>query len=206
MVCGESPYKGLSVYRRRIRQKKFTGGRSTMKRTRKGFTLIELLIVVAIMGALAAMMASSSADSIDSAQASAILNNLQSMKTAAYDMYMNEPAVAGMTSIANDTATTVVKTPAAGETAATYKTVGEVLGEYLGRIDIATNYGIVGNGDAWYVFYTLQDSDSAKVKTILANKANAAGLLGAADANLATLTAVTAYYVDTNKVIALRVR
>ncbi|MBR0257640.1 MAG: type II secretion system protein [Synergistaceae bacterium] len=60
-----------------------------MKKTRKGFTLIELLIVVAIMGSLAAMMASSSSESIDNAAASAIINNLQSMKTAAYDMYMN---------------------------------------------------------------------------------------------------------------------
>lgn len=173
-----------------------------MKRARKGFTLIELLIVVAIMGAFAAMMASSSSDSIDSAQASAILNNLQSMKTAAYEMYIGEPAVAGLTAVANTT-------DIDGEGAGT-DTVAKVFGKYLGRIDIPTNYGIVGDTDAWYVYYTLQASDSAKVKAILDSKANAAGLLGAADANLATLEAVTAYYdADADPaqtVIALRVR
>ncbi len=176
-----------------------------MRKTRKGFTLIELLIVVAIMGSLAAMMASSSADSIDNAAASAIMNNLQTMKTAAYDMYMNEPAVAGMTDIDG------TKKPGTAPASGTddRKTVSQILGKYLGRIDIATNYGIVGDTNSWYVYYTLQDSESAKVKAILAKKANAAGLLGAADSNLATLTAdTTTYYTaaDANKVIALRVR
>ncbi len=167
-----------------------------MKKARKGFTLIELLIVVAIMGSLAAMMASSSADSIDNAAASAIINNLQTMKTAAYDMYMNEPAVAGLSEITKNDE--IVGT----------STVEKVFGKYLGRINIAEHYGIVGDTNSWYVYYELQDSsDSTKVKAILAKKANAAGILGAADATLATLTKDdTTYFVATDKVIALRVR
>ncbi|MBQ4431543.1 MAG: prepilin-type N-terminal cleavage/methylation domain-containing protein [Synergistaceae bacterium] len=173
-----------------------------MKRTRKGFTLIELLIVVAIMGALAAMMAASSADSVDVAAASAILNNLQSMKSAAYEMYTEEPAVAGLAAIADgDTAVTG---------SSTGNTVKAVLGKYLGRIDIATNYGIVGDKDAWYVYYELQATDSAKVKAKLAGMANRVGLLGASGKTLAILSAVTAYYSDTSEtastVVALRVR
>ncbi|MBR0035866.1 MAG: prepilin-type N-terminal cleavage/methylation domain-containing protein [Synergistaceae bacterium] len=39
-----------------------------MKKTRKGFTLIELLIVVAIIGALSAMTATSSTEAIDSSK------------------------------------------------------------------------------------------------------------------------------------------
>lgn len=176
-----------------------------MKKTRKGFTLIELLIVVAIMGSLAAMMASSSADSIDNAAASAIINNLQSMKTAAYDMYMNEPAVAGLAAIANgDEAVT-------GSTTGT--TVKAVLGRYLGRIDIPTNYGIVGGASSWYVYYELQTTDSAKVKAKLKSMANRAGLLGAKGKTIAILEANgIGYYDDTvtgddaQTVVALRVR
>ena len=155
-----------------------------MKRVRKGFTLVELLIVIAIFGGLSAMMATSSTDAIDVSAASVILNNLQSMKTAAYSMYMERPEVAGMNAIANDTPTPVVKSPASGSESATYKTVAEVLGEFLGRIDIAAHYGIVGDANHWYVYYELQNTDSAKVQAVLEEKANAAGLLGAPDASV----------------------
>lgn len=118
-------------------------------------------------------------------------------------MYMGEPAIAGMADVDG------TKKPGTAPASGTddRKTVSQILGKYLGRIDIATNYGIVGDTNSWYVYYTLQDGDSAKVKTILANKANAAGLLGAADSNLATLTAdTTTYYTTTDAVIALKVR
>ena len=142
-----------------------------MKNLRKGFTLVELLIVIAILGALSAMMASSSTESIDKAQATSIINNLQTMKTAAYSMYMEKPEVASLATISgNGQAVTLT-----GETSAT--NVGKVLGEFLGRLDIAENYGIFGDSKHWYVYYELQPSDSTKVKAILGAKANAAGLL-----------------------------
>ena len=54
-----------------------------MKRTRKGFTLIELLIVIAILGALTAMMQLSSTGATASAKAASIVNGLQTLRTAA---------------------------------------------------------------------------------------------------------------------------
>ena len=169
-----------------------------MKRTRKGFTLVELLIVIAILGAMSAMMATSSSESIDASAASAILNNLQTMKTAAFEMYMERADIASLPAIANDT-------DVDGDGDGTEK-VSDVLGKLLGRVDIATNYGIVGDGTAWYVYYTITADDTANVKTKLKDSANKAGLLGAADSAIATLKAVTAYYTGTETVIALRVR
>ena len=49
---------------------------------RKGFTLVELLIVVAILGALAAVMTVSSGSSISKSKATAIANNLRICTTA----------------------------------------------------------------------------------------------------------------------------
>ena len=55
---------------------------------RKGFTLVELLIVVAILGALAAVMTVSSGDSITKAKATAIANNLRICTTGAQLYYL----------------------------------------------------------------------------------------------------------------------
>ena len=150
-----------------------------MRNTRKGFTLIELLIVVTIMAALTAMMAVSSSDAIDKANANAILGNLQSMKVEAYDMYLNVPEVAALTAISGNTQAVTLT----GATSAT--DVGTVLGERLGRKDIATNYSIVGDASHWYVVYTFTTNDSAQVKTLLKNKAEQAGLYGGTSAAVA---------------------
>ncbi|MBQ4431827.1 MAG: prepilin-type N-terminal cleavage/methylation domain-containing protein [Synergistaceae bacterium] len=178
-----------------------------MKTTRKGFTLIELLIVVAIIAALAAMMAVSSADAIDTANANAILSNLQSMKVEAYDMYMNEPAVAALTTITNDSEITITEAVGTqgqdGYQAAEKKKVAAILGERIGRIDLPTGYKIVGGTDEWYVVYTFQTNDSAQVKSILKDKASTAGLYG----GTAEATTFTAYYANNSEAaIALRVR
>ena len=55
---------------------------------RKGFTLVELLIVVAILGALAAVMTVSTGDSIAKAKATTIANNLRICTTGAQLYYL----------------------------------------------------------------------------------------------------------------------
>lgn len=60
-----------------------------MKMTRKGFTLVELLIVIAILAALATVTSLSGTGATASAKASAIVNNLLTMKHAALMFYAN---------------------------------------------------------------------------------------------------------------------
>ncbi|MBQ6972020.1 MAG: type II secretion system protein [Synergistaceae bacterium] len=58
-----------------------------MKRTRKGFTLIELLIVIAVIGALAATMGTSTDKATAQAKAAAIVANVDACRTAAAMYY-----------------------------------------------------------------------------------------------------------------------
>ena len=173
-----------------------------MKRTHKGFTLVELLIVVAVVGVLAAMMTMSSTDAVDSAGANVILSNLNSLKTAAYQMYINEDL--GMASIVFAGTATV---------GSTTSDVTTTLKKYLGKNDLGTSYGLVGDTTAWYVVYALGATDSAGVKNKLYASASKAELLGAGANDIDTLNATTTTYYDNTKTgdeaqkyIALKVR
>ncbi|MBQ7214584.1 MAG: prepilin-type N-terminal cleavage/methylation domain-containing protein [Synergistaceae bacterium] len=178
-----------------------------MRKVRKGFTLVELLIVIAILGSLSAMMAVSSSDSIDASSASAILNNLQTLKAAAFEMYMEEPEVASMTEINLDGSSKPGIAPTEGGDER--KTTAEILGARLGRKDIAAGYGLVGSSEAWYVVYTITTADSANVKSILKDKANAMGLYASSSAPTTTTNCgFEDYYTgdDDEIYIALKVR
>lgn len=59
---------------------------------RKGFTLIELLIVIVVIGILSAMMYMSSAESISTANATKIVNDLRMLQTAAMHWYFDNEA------------------------------------------------------------------------------------------------------------------
>lgn len=143
-----------------------------MKRIHKGFTLVELLIVVAVIGVLAVMMTMSSSEAVDVAGANTILSNLQTLKTAAYQMYMHESSV-GFMDIAF-----------AGDNVVGDSTVAKVLKKYLGKDDSkiigddTSNYGLVGSSSAWYVLYKFADTDTTGVKTRLKAVAKKAELLG----------------------------
>ena len=56
---------------------------------RRGFTLISMLIVIAIITILAAMMFMSSSEAIATARATAIIANLNTLKKAAIQWYIN---------------------------------------------------------------------------------------------------------------------
>ena len=181
-----------------------------MKKFRKGFTLIELLIVIAVIGSLSAMMMYSSSGAVDSADASKILSNLQTLKMAAMQMYMDEPKVASLTSIAFNGSTTITVT------GSTTKTVAEILGSYLGKKADAlltsttegsahtSKYGLIGDATSWYVVYTFDANDSAGVKAKLAAKAEETDLYGGA---LPGTAFFTKYYANSSEgYIALKVR
>ena len=188
-----------------------------MKKFRKGFTLVELLIVIAVIGSLSAMMMYSSSGAVDSADASKILSNLQTLKMAAMQMYMDEPEVASLTKIALDGSTKVGAKPAKDQED-TRETVAGILGAYLGKkadalltsttagSEHTSKYGLLGNATSWYVVYTFDEKDSTGVKAKLAAKAEEADIYGTAATTL-KVSSFTDYYQNNGELyIALKVR
>ena len=56
---------------------------------RRGFTLVELLIIIVVIGVLAEMMIFSSTEAVTTAKAAKILANLQTLKRAATQWYLD---------------------------------------------------------------------------------------------------------------------
>ena len=152
-----------------------------MKRTRKGFTLVELLIVIAVVAVLAVMMTMSSTDAVDSARANTIISSLNSLKAAAYQMYVHEPV--GMMTIAFTGDDRVgIDTREEDSEDDERSTVADILARYLGKeADIITdgNYGVIGDKtNGWYAVYKIADTDSSGVKAKLKASAAKVELLG----------------------------
>ena len=164
-----------------------------MKRTHKGFTLVELLIVVAVIGVLATMMTMSSSDAVDAAGANTILSNLNSMKTAVYQMYMDKPAIATLTNDKVNLNNGDVKAALQGY-------LGKLAASDMIGIDITQEdteneiereivggkYDLVGKGKSWYVVYRMDETDSGGVRKKLGEKAADVELYGASEINNST--------------------
>ena len=156
-----------------------------MRKARKGFTLVELLIVVAILGVLAAGLSMSSTDAVDAAGANNILNNLQSVKTAAMQMYIDHGSTLDVTNL----------NKYLGKKSTSLK-----IGNDKGKYTVVT----VGTPSVWYAVYQFSDNDTAGLKTKLGDKATTADLYGTADNSTFTYPYKTATTTFTR--VAVRVR
>lgn len=153
-----------------------------MRKARKGFTLVELLIVVAILGVLAAGLSMSSTDAVDAAGANNILNNLQSVKTAAMQMYIDHGSTLNVANL------------------------NKYLGKKTTSVKIGSGegkYTVVATDSVWYAVYQFATSDTAGLKAKLADKAGGADLYLSTNATAFSYPYVVA---DENKYVALRVR
>ena len=115
-----------------------------MKRTRKGFTLIELLIVIAILGALTAMMQLSSKGATASAKAAAVRNGLHTIRTAG-KMYIAQNSASTLSCSAFNAASK----------------------DYLDADIMDGNFSIAAksdDADTWLAIYTYAASDTSDFK------------------------------------------
>lgn len=132
---------------------------------RTGFTLVELLIVIIIIGILAGAMLLVAGSGTDKAEATKIVSNLRSLKTAALMYYADNPSAANAALPANAI---------------------DLLKKYMDRdLDGTTNGtyvfvdGTVGSADVWFVGLTNVGPDGAKSK--LGESPTDTGLFGATD-------------------------
>ena len=115
-------------------------------KTRKGFTLIELLIVIAVLGALTAMMQLSSKGATAAAKAASVANGLRIIKTAS-NVYVAEHYghLSTMTYTSFDNAST----------------------DYLDSSVMSSKFSIASKDGHWVAKYTYDGTDTSEFKTKL---------------------------------------
>lgn len=106
---------------------------------RKGFTLVELLIVIAVLGALTAMVQLSGTNAAASAKAASIASGLRTIKTAAR-MYIAENAASALS----------------------FDVFSNDLNSY---VEDNSDFGVQKTDEGvWQAYYTFADSDTDGTK------------------------------------------
>lgn len=171
---------------------------------RRGFTLVEMLIIIVVIGVLAEMMIFSSTESVSTAKAAKILANLNTLKRAAGQWYLDnrekvQPdgrvklgsethpvqefgdriGLSKYISSMNDSGIKFYKTSATDEV--TNKKNTNLVEGYYGVCDGGTINGYHRN--AWYVGYCFK-ADEGKVRDKIRGRLESEGaFLGTADAH-----------------------
>ena len=142
---------------------------------RKGFTLVELLIVIAILGALTSMMSLSGTNATASANATKIVNNLQTLKTAAI-MFYNDYIYSGDAGITTESFI--------AQSADYFDPA--ILKDLRSNYAIFMTTGTATTASKWYAIYKFDNVvEEDKIRTLLAARAEKFGLLKAT--NLTTV-------------------
>lgn len=134
---------------------------------RKGFTLVEFLIVIVVLGVLSSMMMISSTESVLTARANNIVNNLRNFSMAAMALYTDSIDTFGKdpNHLASDNA----------------KFKAEVSKRMHNEGDIPDkdNYIVTNNNGTWWAGYNLTTAtDGAKMKGKMEVRAESANLKG----------------------------
>ena len=161
-----------------------------MRKMRKGFTLVELLIVIAILGTLSAMMASSTGDATVRAKVSQIVGNIEACKLAAA-VYYADNFDSQTINMANTTAATIL-----AKNIPTYKDfeTGNI------TIEALTDDAYKGR-DNWTIKVDFtNDADVARLKELLkATRGYSGSYTTTDDSDPENVTTTTTNYVDDGK-------
>ena len=160
-------------------------------KNKNGFTLVELLIVIVVIGVLAAMMMISSNETVTSAQAAKIINDMTQLKKATVAWYVENHnkikmgANGAKDEFGIDDNGKVTRFSEYIKNKGAREILKHIDNSYSIRLGTKTsdntdNYYIIratGHTKYWYVSYYLENKP-AKLKEKLAAKAKSVGLLG----------------------------